>query len=75
MEKATNMTDFRIEKLPFDRDVLGVWASERVENSNWPVVYTINGAHDIYVGETSNAAMRFSITLVLPANNTCAKHA
>ncbi len=61
------MTDFRIEKLPFDRDVLGVWASERVENSNWPVVYTINGADDIYVGETSNAAMRFSNHLATPS--------
>ena len=61
------MTDFRIEKLPFDRDVLGVWASERVENSNWPVVYTINGANDIYVGETSNAAMRFSNHLGTPS--------
>lgn len=61
------MTDFRIENLPFDRDVLGVWASERVENSNWPVVYTINGADDIYVGETSNAAMRFSNHLATPS--------
>jgi DUF2075 family protein len=61
------MTDFRIEKLPFDRDVLGIWASERVENSNWPVVYTINGTNDIYVGETSNAAMRFSNHLGTPS--------
>ncbi len=61
------MTDFRIEKLPFDRDVLGIWASERVENSNWPVVYTINGANEIYVGETSNAAMRFANHLGTPS--------
>ena len=61
------MTVSRIEKLPFDRDALGVWAYERVENSNWPVVYTINGANDIYVGETSNAAMRFSNHLATPS--------
>ena len=54
------MTSFDIQKFPFDRDVLGIWARERAENSNWPVVYTLNGEKDIYVGETSNAFMRFS---------------
>ena len=60
------MTDFRIEKLPFDRDIIGIWAREQNRNSNWPVVYTLNGAHEIYVGETSNAAMRFSSHLNSP---------
>jgi DUF2075 family protein len=54
------MTDFKIEKLPFDREIIGLWAREQNKNSNWPVVYTLNGANEIYVGETSNAAMRFS---------------
>jgi len=60
------MTDFRIESLPFDKDVIGVWALERPENSNWPVVYTINGNGDIYVGETTNASMRFTNHLSTP---------
>jgi len=54
------MTDFKIEKLPFDREIIALWAREQNKNSNWPVVYTLNGANEIYVGETSNAAMRFS---------------
>jgi DUF2075 family protein/predicted GIY-YIG superfamily endonuclease len=54
------MTDFRIEKIPFDREIIGLWASEQNKHSNWPVVYTLNGSNEIYVGETSNAAMRFS---------------
>lgn len=54
------MTDFRIEKIPFDREIIGLWASEQNKNSNWPVVYTLNGSNEIYVGETSNAAMRFN---------------
>lgn len=54
------MTGFRIEKIPFDREIIGLWASEQNKHSNWPVVYTLNGSNEIYVGETSNAAMRFS---------------
>ena len=57
------MTSFEIQKLPFDRNVLGIWASERAANSNWPVVYTLSGDKEIYVGETSNAFMRFSTHL------------
>ena len=54
------MTDFRIEKISFDREIIGLWAGEQNKHSNWPVVYTLNGSNEIYVGETSNAAMRFS---------------
>lgn len=61
------MTDFKIEKLPFDREIIGLWAREQNKNSNWPVVYTLNGANEIYVGETANAAMRFSSHLNSPA--------
>jgi DUF2075 family protein/predicted GIY-YIG superfamily endonuclease len=64
------MTDFKIEKLPFDREIIGIWAREQNKNSNWPVVYTLNGANEIYVGETSNAAMRFTSHL----NSTSKKH-
>ena len=52
------MTDFRIERLPFDQRALQVWQDADIRHRNWPVVYTIHGDHDIYVGETTNAASR-----------------
>ena len=54
------MTDFRIERLPFDGGALSVWAQSDSRNNNWPVVYTIHGDREIYVGETLNAATRMS---------------
>jgi hypothetical protein len=52
------MTDFRIERLPFDQGALQVWADADIRHKNWPVVYTLHGDSDIYVGETTNAAGR-----------------
>ena len=52
------MTSFRIERLPFDADALGVWAQGDERNNNWPVVYTLSADNAIYVGETTNAANR-----------------
>lgn len=52
------MTDFTIERLPFDQRALSVWSEADVRHRNWPVVYTIHGDADIYVGETTNAASR-----------------
>jgi DUF2075 family protein/predicted GIY-YIG superfamily endonuclease len=52
------MTDFRIERLPFDQGALQVWADADIRHKNWPVVYTLHGDTDIYVGETTNAAGR-----------------
>jgi DUF2075 family protein/predicted GIY-YIG superfamily endonuclease len=52
------MTDFRIERLPFDQRALQVWQDADIRHQNWPVVYTIHGDKEIYVGETTNAAGR-----------------
>ena len=52
------MTDFRIERLPFDQRALQVWQDADIRHRNWPVVYTIHGEQDIYVGETTNAVSR-----------------
>ncbi len=52
------MTDFRIERLPFDQGALQVWADADIRHKNWPVVYTLHGDKGIYVGETTNAAGR-----------------
>lgn len=52
------MTEFRIEQLPFDRGALSTWRLEGGRFSNWPVVYTISSANEVYVGETLNATAR-----------------
>lgn len=58
------MTNFRIERLPFDADALNVWASGDERNNNWPVVYTLSADNAIYVGETTNVANRLQQHLV-----------
>lgn len=52
------MTDFRVERLPFDAAALDAWGRADERHSNWPVVYTINGDRQIYVGETVNPTGR-----------------
>jgi len=54
------MTDFEIHRLPFDRAAVNAWSNELPENTNWPVVYTINNNNEIYVGETTNAHLRLT---------------
>ena len=60
------MTNFRIERLPFDADALGVWAKTDQRNNNWPVVYTLSAENEIYVGETTNVANRLHQHLAVP---------
>lgn len=52
------MTNFNIERLPFDKDAVSVWARADSRRNNWPVVYTIESSKEIYVGESTNAAGR-----------------
>ncbi|GAA4048743.1 hypothetical protein GCM10022282_06780 [Agromyces indicus] len=52
------MTSFRVEQLPFSPGALKTWSDPNGRHTNWPVVYTLNGAQEIYVGETLNAAVR-----------------
>lgn len=52
------MTTFEIRRLNFTNSDIEV-AAERVEQlANWPVVYTINNRHQMYVGETGHAERR-----------------
>ena len=60
------MTNFRIERIPFDGDALAVWAKTDQRHSNWPVVYTITAENEIYVGETLSAANRLNQHLSSP---------
>jgi hypothetical protein len=63
------MTRFEIERVDFRKAAVDDWAPLDRHNSNWPVVYVIDGdtaaasktsgiVGDIYVGESLNAASR-----------------
>lgn len=52
------MTSSEIQRVPFDRDALATWAAAHPKSTNWPVVYTIDGAKHVYVGETIHVLSR-----------------
>lgn len=52
------MTSFRIERLNLRDGQLAAWSLLDRRHSNWPVVYTLDGRDEIYVGESLNAAAR-----------------
>ena len=52
------MTAFKVERGAFDPSSVRRWATTDVRHDDWPVVYTINGQKDVYVGESVNAATR-----------------
>ena len=52
------MTDFEFRDLSFDRSSVADWALLDGKHKNWPVVYTINNAKELYVGETTSASTR-----------------
>lgn len=52
------MTNFRIDPFPFEADSVRTWAALEPRHTNWPVVYTLDGSNEIYVGETINGAGR-----------------
>ena len=60
------MTDFRIERIPFDSAAINTWQQADRAHNNWPVVYTISGKNQIYIGETVNAATRMHQHLSTP---------
>lgn len=60
------MTSFRIEPVKFDSEYLTVWSQTDPRFHNWPVVYTLDGAGKVYVGESRNVAARFRQHLESP---------
>jgi len=52
------MTSFRIEQLGFRDGHLANWSLVDPRYSNWPVVYTLDGHDEIYIGESLNVAAR-----------------
>ncbi|WP_083587293.1 DUF2075 domain-containing protein [Agrococcus sp. Marseille-P2731] len=47
-----------IHDLPFDEASMRAWAQGDPRAANWPVVYTLEGSDEVYVGETLNMAAR-----------------
>ncbi|HXH81100.1 DNA/RNA helicase domain-containing protein [Nocardioides sp.] len=60
------MTGFRIEEVRFTAAQLAAWTPLEPRFRNWPVVYTLDGAGKIYVGESLNVAARFRQHLASP---------
>jgi len=54
------MTDYRIEKFPFDSESISIWSQAEQLGANWPVVYTLSNDKEIYVGETLSAVSRLN---------------
>jgi len=52
------MTSFRIEKLRLGKGALTSFAQRDARHRDWPVVYTLNDATEVYVGESLDAAGR-----------------
>lgn len=54
------MTNYKIERLPFQSEAVSYWGQVESQGENWPVVYTISAEGEIYIGETLNAVTRLS---------------
>ncbi|NQX15858.1 DUF2075 domain-containing protein [Rathayibacter sp. VKM Ac-2857] len=52
------MTGFELERLPFDGDRVRAWGAADPRHRNWPVVYVLDSASEVYVGESLNAEAR-----------------
>jgi DUF2075 family protein len=52
------MTSFEFREFDFERNSVTNWALLDGKHKNWPVVYTINNAIELYVGETTSASTR-----------------
>lgn len=52
------MTNYKIEKFPFNQASVSNWGSADPVGIDWPVVYTLSSDKQIYIGETLNATSR-----------------
>lgn len=60
------MTSSKVERIAFDGDALKAWSELDPKALNWPVVYTIDGASRVYVGETIHLLTRMRQHLARP---------
>ncbi|QHC62261.1 DUF2075 domain-containing protein [Rathayibacter festucae] len=63
------MTGFELERLPFEADKVRVWGAADPRHRNWPVVYVLDSASEVYVGESLNAEARLRQHLDSPAKS------
>jgi DUF2075 family protein len=70
------MTDFEIWPIPFDANEFANTPGRDVRRNNWPIVYTINGTNEIYIGESVNGDSRMMQHIANPmrANLTEVKY-
>jgi len=61
------MTDYKIERIPFESEAVNTWGQVESQGENWPVVYTLSAQGEIYVGETMNAVTRLNQHLHTPS--------
>lgn len=52
------MTNFEFSDFQFDKNSVSEWSLLDLKHKNWPVVYTINSARELYVGESTSASTR-----------------
>jgi DUF2075 family protein len=52
------MTDFEVQRFPFALNEIRTWGASSARHRNWPVVYVMNNAREVYVGESLNAEGR-----------------
>jgi DUF2075 family protein len=62
------MTNSRIERIRFTDNDIRVFANSDARHKNWPVVYLLDGAQDVYVGETLDTSSRMRQHLANPHN-------
>ncbi|MGB5952404.1 MAG: DNA/RNA helicase domain-containing protein [Ornithinimicrobium sp.] len=60
------MTGFEIHEVEFSRKQVLTWAGSDPHLSDWPVVYTLDGSGQIYVGESLNVGLRLQQHLATP---------
>jgi DUF2075 family protein len=61
------MTSFRVDPFTFSSESVRDWEGRDRRHSNWPVVYTLNGDNQVYVGETLGAGSRMTQHLASPS--------
>lgn len=54
------MSHFEIKNIPFDQDNVSKLIFENKKLDSWPVVYMLDNAEEIYIGETANIVNRVS---------------
>ena len=53
------MTSFRVEEVLLTPEAVDAWSMTDPRLRNWPVVYALDGASKVYVGESRNVTVRF----------------